>query len=109
MGIDGIDILKPDEFTPTSKVREGEVVSQYIHEEGHLKYVYGWDTALQSFYLQVHDSTRSEEERIIVWLGATADTRMSEVRELVYAAETHGLLIGHAKRGQLQAEKDRGL
>lgn len=109
MGIDGIDILKPDEFTPVPKVREGEVVSRHIINQGAMRYVFGWDQPLQSFFYQVHDTTRDEYAQIVAQMGTTADTVLPEVTDLVRAAAENGLLIGATTKGQLQAEKDRGL
>lgn len=84
-------------------------MSQHIvvHEEK--KYVFGWDQPLMSFYLQVHDSTRAEDDQITVWLGATADTRMHEVSELVHAAHKNGLKIEYPMRVALYGERDDGI
>ena len=71
-------------------------------------YVFGWDQPLQSFYLQVHDTTRSEDDQIIVWLGADKDSRMYEVQDLVSAAAKHGLLVNREMRATLYGEKDDG-
>lgn len=83
-------------------------MSQHIVVKEEKKWVFGWDQPLQSFYLQVHDTTRDEDDKIITWLGATADTRMYEVEELVHAANTNGLLIDHPTRVALYGEKDDG-
>lgn len=109
MGIDGIDILKPDEFTPAPQVRERKAVSQHIVVDQQMKYVFGWDQPLISFYLQVHDLTRPENDQIIVWLGSEATTTMYEVEDLVRAAAKNGLIIGHNTQRQLYAEKDNGV
>lgn len=85
-------------------------MSQHIEERTTVKYVYGWDQMLQSFYLQVHDLTKAEdaEDRISVWLGATLDTTMYEVENLVRAAQQHGLYIPQKRRLELFVEKDEG-
>jgi copper oxidase (laccase) domain-containing protein len=83
-------------------------MSQHIITEGSKKYVFGWDQPLMSFFLQVHDTSRSEEDQIIVWLGATADTKMYEVEDLVRALAQNGLLIDHSTRVELYGEKDDG-
>lgn len=83
-------------------------MSQHIVHEGQYRWVFGWDQPLQSFYLQKHDSTRDEDDQIIVWLGADADTKMYEVEDLVRAANKHGLKIDHRMRVQLYGEKDDG-
>jgi len=75
-----------------------------------IKFVFGWDQPLQSFYLQVHDAFVAEEDaNPVVWLGATADTRMYEVEELSRAAAKHGLHIDHPTQVKLYGEKDDGV
>jgi copper oxidase (laccase) domain-containing protein len=84
-------------------------MSQHIVVQEEKKYVFGWDQPLMSFYLQVHDSTRAEDDQITVWLGATADTKMYEVEDLVHAAHKNGLKIEHPMRVTLYGEKDDGV
>lgn len=90
-------------------------MSQHIveDEEQKLKWVFGWDQMLVSFYLQKHDMTKDEDDeenpRIVVWLGADIGTRMYEVEDLVKAARKHGLEIPYAKHVQLYGEKDDGV
>ena len=84
-------------------------MSQHIVQDERYKYVFGWDQPLQSFYLQKHDPSRAEDEQIIVWLGATADTKMYEVEDLVRAAYKNGLKIDHPMRVALYGEKDDGV
>lgn len=72
------------------------------------RFVFGWDQSLQSFYLQKHDLTRVEDDQIIVWLGATADTKIYVVEYLVLAANKHGLKIDHETQVKLYGEKDDG-
>jgi hypothetical protein len=88
-------------------------MSQHIVEQGEKKFVFGWDQMLMSFYLQAHDMTREEDDeenpRIIVWLGATPDTRMYEVEDLVKAAQKNDLVIDHSMRVKLYGEKDDGI
>lgn len=109
MGIENIDILKPD--SPATQVRERRRVSQHIVEQDEKKYVFGWDQALMSFFLQVHDLTKDEddEDRIPVWLGATKDTQMYEVEDLARAAARYGLNIHYSMRVTLYGEKDDGV
>lgn len=109
MGIEGIDNLKPDGFDPAPQARERSPVSQHVVHDEHFKFVFGWDQPLQSFYLQKHDPTRDEDEEIVVWLGATADTKMYEVEDLVHAAAKNGLRINHPMRVTLYGEKDDGV
>ncbi len=84
-------------------------MSQHIVVQEEKRFVFGWDQPLKSFYLQVHDSTRAEDEQIIVWLGATADTKMYNVENLVHAAYRHGLLIDYPMRVTLYGDKDDGV
>jgi hypothetical protein len=84
-------------------------MSQHIVQDERYKFVFGWDQPLQSFYLQKHDPSQAEDEQIIVWLGATADTKMNEVEDLVHAAHKNGLKIEHPMRVKLYGEKDDGL
>lgn len=87
-------------------------MSQHIVLHSHLdrKWVFGWDQPLQSFYLQVHDLTISDEDDpIIVWLGADRKTNMYEVEDLVREAKKNGLDIPHETRVALYGEKDDGV
>jgi hypothetical protein len=75
-----------------------------------LKFVFGWDQMLQSFYLQKHDAyIEDQDANPVVWLGATADTRMYEVEDLVNAARKHGLTIPYETQVKLYGEKDDGV
>ena len=71
--------------------------------------MFGWDQPLQSFYLQVHDPSLLEDNRIVTWLGADKDTIMYEVEDLFQAARKHGLAIDHSYRDVLYREKDEGI
>ena len=85
-------------------------MSQHIVMQEKKKFMFGWDQHLMSFYLQVHDLTiEDEEKRIVVWLGATADTEMYEVEHLVQAASENGLHINHSMQVKLYGEKDDGV
>jgi len=106
VGIDGIDILKPDGFTP--QVRERKAVSNYTVVQQDTKYVYGWDQQLLSFFLQVHDLTLPEDDQIIAWYGATGDTIMYEVADVVRVAAKHGLSMDSTTQVMLFADKDDG-
>lgn len=112
MGIENIDILKPDDDSLATQIREKKVaVSQHIvlHSHTDRRYMFGWDQPLQSFYLQVHDMTKPKDDRIITWLGATPETEMYEVEHLVQAAREHGLDIPHETQVKLYGEKDDGV
>lgn len=84
-------------------------MSQHVVVDGDKKFVFGWDQPLQSYFLQVHDTTRSEEEQIVAWLGADLATVMYEVGDLARAARAWGLLIDHPMRVTLYGEKDDGI
>jgi hypothetical protein len=93
--------------TNTRKVE----VSQHVvvNKSATKKWVFGWDQSLKSFYLQVHDLSLPEDERIIVWLGADKTTQMYEVEDLIREAMMNGLAIDHTYRPVLYREKDDGV
>jgi hypothetical protein len=76
--------------------------------QGDMKFVYGWDQPCQSFYLQVLDTSRDEEDQVITWDGYTPDTRMYEVEHLVQRAHKEGLEIPLDQQSELYLEKDDG-
>jgi hypothetical protein len=84
-------------------------MSQYVLEKDAHKWVYGWDNPLQSFYLQVHVPDVEPDENPQVWLGATKDTRMYEIQELVAAAKRHDLDIPFTAQVQLLDDRQRGV
>lgn len=89
-------------------------MSHHIVEDDTHKWVYGWDQHLMSFYLQVHDKslTKADEDENpnpVIWLGASADTQMYEVEDLVRAARRTGLNIDYQKQVTLYGEKDDGV
>lgn len=84
-------------------------MSRHIVYVQEFKFVFGWDQPLQSFYLQKHDETLPEEEKILIWLGATAPTRMYEVEDLVREAHKYGLDIDRKTQTKLYGEKDDGV
>jgi hypothetical protein len=83
-------------------------MSQHIVVQEDKKFVFGWDQPLMSFFLQVHDMTRDEDDRIVTWLGADSRTRMYEVEDLHKAARKEGLYIDYKTRVALHGEKDDG-
>lgn len=89
-------------------------MSQHIvlHSHKDRKWVFGWDQMLQSFFLQVHDLTCHEDDeqnpRIIAWLGASPETTMYEVEDLVREAKKNGLEIPYEAQVALYGEKDDG-
>jgi DNA polymerase III psi subunit len=84
-------------------------MSQHVVVGDGEKWVFGWDQPLMSFYLEHHKLHLPEDEQIVAWLGATKDTIMYEVSDLVHAAAKTGLQIDHSMRVQLYGEKDDGV
>jgi hypothetical protein len=74
-----------------------------------LKFVYGWDQPLMSFYLQIHDAFVADfDANPVIWLGATKDTIMYDVEDFVRVAQRYGLQINHEMRVGLYADRDDG-
>lgn len=84
-------------------------MSQHVVVQEEKKFVFGWDQPLMSFYLQVHDTTRAEDEQIVAWFGADQDTEMYEVEDLFTVAKKEGLFLDHQMRVKLYGEKDDGV
>ncbi len=83
-------------------------MSQHEIVNERCRFVFGWDPPLQSFFLQVHHADALEDENPVVWLGATLETAMYEVDDLVGAACENGLKIGTEMRLTLNEDKDEG-
>ncbi len=77
-------------------------MSRHVVVDSKGTWVFGWDPPLKSFFLQLHDYTRPEDEQIILWLGADRTSMMHNVRDLVHTAHDHGFLIDQGKRQILQ-------
>lgn len=85
-------------------------MSRHEAEVGELKYVFGWDQPLMSFFLQVHNTTYTDEDNNpFLVLGATQETMMREVEDLVKNAQVQGLHIDRMMQTILFAEKDEGI
>jgi hypothetical protein len=84
-------------------------MSRHMMREGDKRFIFGWDTPLMSFFLQVHEKDRDEEEQVVFWAGTSPETEMYEVEHLVQVASEHGLTIDSAMQSQLYREKDEGL
>jgi hypothetical protein len=82
-------------------------MSQHIVVQEEKKFVFGWDQPLMSFYLQVHEPHRPEDEQIVEWYGA-GETKLYEVEDLFLVAKKEGLFIDHETRVKLYGEKDDG-
>lgn len=112
MGIENLHILIEDDAPRRPTTRRAVSRHETDGEGGRFHFVYGWDQPLQSFYFQKHDTTLSEEkdeDPVVVRMGATADTRMYEVDDLVREAKKNGLYIPYEKRVKLYGEKDDGV
>src|SRR3954465_8176769 len=73
-------------------------------------WVFGWDPPLMTFFLQKHDALlEDKDENPILWLGATADTQMYEVEDLVKVARKHGLEIDYETPVKLYGGKNEGV
>lgn len=83
-------------------------MSRYEVQNGHIKWIFGWDQPLMSFFLQLHNLDLPEEERIISWAGSTVNDRLYEVEELVQMANQHGLDIDSQTQAALYLDKDEG-
>jgi hypothetical protein len=85
-------------------------MSRHVVEQNEKKYVFGWDQPLMSFFLQVHDLTKDEDddERVHFVAGASSDTICYEVDALVRVAQKYGLHIPHETQVKLYGEKDDG-
>lgn len=71
-----------------------------------IKWVFGWDPPLQSFFLQVHDAFVADvDANPVLWFGATADTQMRVVNDLVKQAQKYGLDIPLETQKELYREQ----
>jgi hypothetical protein len=83
-------------------------VSRHEIENQFGKWVFGWDQPLQTFFLQLYKKDIPEEDNPIIWLGATAQTVMYDVDDLVKKARVSGLDIPYGMRVTLYGDKDEG-
>lgn len=114
MGITNIHILIDPEAksNPVLQVkRRKDSVSRHVvlNRKATMKWVFGWDQPLQSFYLQVHNLSLPKDDQIVAWLGADPQTQMYEVEHLIQAAREHGLAIDPSYTEVLYREKDEGV
>lgn len=84
-------------------------MSQHIINDGAFEYVFGWDQPLRSFYCQKHHLGLPKGETIVDWVGATPETTMYEVEDLVREAKKIGLHIDSVLQRRLYQEKDEGV
>jgi hypothetical protein len=75
-----------------------------------LKFIYGWDQPLQTFFLQVHDAFVADPDaNPVIWFGATKDKVLYEVEDLVRVAQLYGLRLDQEMQTKLYGEKDDGV
>jgi hypothetical protein len=75
-----------------------------------LKFVYGWDQPLQTFFLQVNDAFAADPDaNPVIWFGATKDKVLYEVEDLVRVAQLYGLHLDQEMQTKLYGEKDDGV
>jgi hypothetical protein len=82
-------------------------MSQHKVTIGTMKYVFGWDPPLQSFFFQVHDTELPEESNPIYWYG-DASTRLYELEDLQKVMDKHGLKADLEMSTTLYLDKDEG-
>lgn len=87
MGIEGLDILKPDGFPQDRPVREHKIDTEYH------TWIVGWDPSLQSFFLKRFDKNDVRDNTPDIYVTDTAETPMRVVNDLVQAARANGLVI----------------
>lgn len=83
-------------------------MSQHVVEDDKVKWMFGWDQPLMSFYLQKHEKNLDSDENPVLWLGALPNTQMYEVSDLTIAAKKHGLKIPYRTQVVLYGDKDEG-
>ena len=84
-------------------------MSQHEVTFENMKYVFGWDQMLQSFFLQVHDLEADEEHNPLFWYGTHTDVRpLYEVEDLIRIGNKHNLVFGHDMIMTLYMDKDEG-
>lgn len=84
-------------------------MSRHIIETEYHSWVVGWDHPLMTFYLQRFDKGDTEGNVADIWIGATVDTKMYEVEDVVRAAAKNGLVIDHEMQVKLYGDKDDGV
>lgn len=59
-----------------------------------IKWVFGWDPPLRSFYLQKHDAlVENPDENPVLWLGSNANNQLVDIEDLMEAAQKLGCEI----------------
>jgi hypothetical protein len=96
---------------PYVRRADRRAMSKYVEEDADVKWVYGWDQPLLSFFLQKHDKHNrdSENPNPVIWLGATPGKMLYEVEDLVRKARKYGLDISIERQKELYRDRDEGL
>lgn len=84
-------------------------MSQHKISTGNMKYVFGWDQALQSYFFQVHDTELDEESNPIYWYGAASAFPLYELEDLTAVMEKHGIKVDPEMSATLYLDKDEGI
>lgn len=59
-----------------------------------LKIVIGWDPPLQTYFAQVHDPTKNEEDEIVFWVGTRPEGRaITNEHILSLALSSYGVTL----------------
>jgi hypothetical protein len=66
----------------------------------------GWDNPLQTYFLQVEDRTKEEDEAMVCWLGGVPD-EITSIDELKEAIEPYGVLPEFVVQRLLQDHEER--
>lgn len=86
-------------------------MSQHVIETDELRWVFGWDQTLMTFFLQKHEKELNDSDpdrNPVIWLGADRHTKMYEVEELVTNARQLGLKLPYKALVALFEDKDEG-
>ncbi len=84
-------------------------MSRYRLSEHPLEIVVGWDPPLQTFFLQILDPAKDEEEEIVLWLGMSPG-ELPAITDLDraladHAALTSGVALPTELRRRLEEER----
>lgn len=77
----------------------------HVIEDENLRWIFGWDQNLRSFFLIKHDKTLGDEQNPVIHLGKLPRD-ISEADALVSLASLAGLTISNEFRLQLYRDKD---
>jgi hypothetical protein len=80
-------------------------VSDHVVEDDRVRWVFGWNQNLRSFFLVKHDKTLGDEQNPVIQLG-TLPRDISEADGLVTLASMAGLGIPNEVLLQLYRDKD---